>query len=57
VYILAGEGVFSGDGQFHRLQAGDLIYIPSGFSHRHECPGPEVLRQFSLFVTPSKAGP
>jgi quercetin dioxygenase-like cupin family protein len=51
VYILEGEALFvSGDEEQHRLSAGDLIYIPAGVVHRHECAGAESLRQLAIFV-------
>jgi quercetin dioxygenase-like cupin family protein len=51
VYILEGEALFvGGDGERHHLRTGDLIYIPAGVVHRHECAGTEALRQLAIFV-------
>ncbi len=52
VYVLDGEARFVGEGEEHHLRRGDLIYIPAGTIHRHDCVGAEPLRQLSIFVKP-----
>ncbi len=50
VYVLEGKLLLSGGGEQHRVVAGDLIYIPAGFTHRHEPIGEVDLKQLALFV-------
>jgi len=53
VYVLEGEALFTGtDGEQHHLQAGDMIFIPAGAVHRHECAGSDTLKQLAIFVAP-----
>ncbi len=54
VYVLEGEARFVGEGEDYHLREGDLIYIPAGTLHRHDCVGAGVLRQLSIFVAPSE---
>lgn len=57
VYVLDGEALFVGnDGDQHRLRAGDMIFIPAGEVHRHECADGGTLRQLAIFVTPARTG-
>lgn len=54
VYLLEGEARFAGEGEEHHLVKGDMIYIPAGVVHRHDCVGAGALRQLSIFVAGKK---
>jgi mannose-6-phosphate isomerase-like protein (cupin superfamily) len=53
--VLSGKGTHMENGTKLDIAPNDVIYVPAGASHRHECTGNEPLKAIVIFAPPTQS--
>ena len=53
--VLSGKGTHMENGTKLDIAPNDVIYVPAGASHRHECTGNEPRKAIVIFAPPTQS--